>query len=443
MTSKSQLKSRIRARMAHTGESYTTARRHVVADSPDPAPAATVDGGYPLLGGTHPDSSAVAHVLASLGAVADDTGKPVNEALVLGIGGGLGAGYILWEFRQRDLRTLVLGFRNQWQYPGRWMEKTAARLGVPLDVHQTTGRTAAAARLTEELDAGRPAVVWPDRQLVGYWHLPSSLEAYGGHPVIAYRQTGGRVALDDRNLATLTVPREQLDVARARVVSYKNVLYSLRPQGPIDAETLRTAVRAGLRDQVDHLASSSDSFGPSAWRKWARLLTDTRNAKAWPNVFADGRGLVGALLSVWEGIEPAGMTGGNLRAFYADFLDEAAVLLGKPALAGCATRYRDAADAWHALAEIALPASVPELARARELTAAVAESITAEGDAGRDEAATASAELWELRGKLDRSPPFTTEEVHGLFARLGDQLHTVYEAEVAAHAGLAKAAEAA
>ena len=37
--------------------------------------------------------------------------------MVLGVGGGLGAGYILWEFEAHHTPTLVLGFRNQWQYP--------------------------------------------------------------------------------------------------------------------------------------------------------------------------------------------------------------------------------------------------------------------------------------------------------------------------------------
>jgi hypothetical protein len=115
--------------MARTGESYTTARRHVLNALP---PAS-----YRLLGGVHPDTHAIAGVLANRGLLAPHTGQPLTEAMVLGVGGGLGAGYILWEFKSHDYRTLVFGFRNSWQYPDRWASKTCARLGVPADVHET------------------------------------------------------------------------------------------------------------------------------------------------------------------------------------------------------------------------------------------------------------------------------------------------------------------
>ena len=84
--------------------------------------------------------------------------------------------------------------------------------------------------------------------------------------------------------------------ARGRVGSYKHRIVGLRTTpGPIPAERLRAAMLAGLEDQVDHLRSASDSFSLPAWRKWGRLMTDERNAKAWPRVFADGHGLFGAL----------------------------------------------------------------------------------------------------------------------------------------------------
>jgi hypothetical protein len=33
-------------------------------------------------------------------------------------GGGVGPGYILWQFKTRETAILTLGFTNQWQYPG-------------------------------------------------------------------------------------------------------------------------------------------------------------------------------------------------------------------------------------------------------------------------------------------------------------------------------------
>ncbi len=417
MTSEKHLKARIRARMARTGERYSTARRHVVG-----ATSTTTDAGYALRGGLHPESAAVANLLAHHGV----TG--LSEAMVLGVGGGLGAGYILWEFKAHDSRTLTIGFHHRWNYLD-GTEKTLRRLGAVPVVHTTSGAAAASAALAAALDAGRPAIVVPDRQLVGYWHLPPHLEGHGGHQLLAYARDGDRVRLDDRNLGPLTVDRGVLDRSRARVGSYRNRTVTVERVEPAD---LAAAARAGIADCLAHLGGDSASFALPAWRKWARLVVDERNAKGWPRVFADGRGLTGALLSAWEGVEPEGMTGGHLRGLYADFLDEAGPLLGT-SLAAPAAAFRDAGEAWHAFAEAALPADVPAYRRLRDLSDALADGVVA-GDAGAPGRAAAAAELWALRAEYDAKPPVEPD-----FAMLSARLTAVYEAERAALESLRQA----
>ena len=57
-------------------------------------------------------------------------------------------------------------------------------------------------------------------------------------------------------------------------------------------------------------------------------MTDERNAKAWPRVFADGEGLFGALSAIHETVDgQVGTSGGHLRELYATSLDAAAVAL--------------------------------------------------------------------------------------------------------------------
>jgi hypothetical protein len=406
MTAQKHLKARIRARMAKTGERYAAARRHVAGDT-----RPVTDHGWTLRGGQHPDTAVISHLLA-------DRGVPLSEAMVLGIGGGLGAGYILWEFARHDSRHLTLGFRHRWNYLD-WTDRTLDRLGVRYSVHTTAGAKGAAERLSAAFAGGRRAIVFPDRYLIGYWHLPPYLEAHGGHPVVAYAETADGVRIDDRNTGPLTVDRAALDEARARVSSYRNRLVLIDEAGTPD--DLAGLARAGVRDCVEHLGSTSASFALPAWRKWAKLFTDRRNAKGWPTVFADGRGLAGALLTVWEGVEPVGMTGGHLRGLYADFLDEAAPLLG-PAAAEAAGSFRAAAAAWHAFAEAALPADVPEYARLRELTAAVAEGVALGAPA-----AAAAAELWQLRQDLDGQPPVAPD-----FGVLAGRMTAVHAAEESA-----------
>lgn len=413
MTDQKHLKARIRARMAKTGERYTTARQHVLG-----SPADNIrDRGYALRGGAHPDSACLVNVFAHQGY----TG--LSEAMVLGIGGGLGAGYILWEFAAHGSKILTLGYRYRWNYLD-WQLRTLDRLGAAYEVQTTSGARGAAAALDAALGAGRPAIVVPDRAVVGYWDLPEHLSGHGGHPVVAYAQVDGGVRLDDRNAAPLTVARPVLDRARGRVSSYRNQLVTVT--APPAVTDLRPVVLAGLRDCVTHLGGPSESFALPAWRKWARLVTDARNAKGWPKVFSDGNGLVGALLSVWEGVQPVGATGGHLRGLYADFLDEAADLLDAPALRESASDFRAAATAWHEVAETALPGDVPEFAQLRELTAEVAEGV-AGGDAGAMARIAAAQRLWQLRGAYDEAPPDVDRPK--LFTALAERLGIVHDLE--------------
>ena len=426
MTSQKHRKARIRERMARTGERYTTARRHFVGtDAPTPAH----DCGYVLRGGVHPDTAALAHVLAHGGA-------KLSEAMVLGIGGGLGAGYILWEFEKHDAADLVLGFRREWQYPGRWAMRVLERLGVPARLHETSGARAAAAHLEVALAAGTPALTWIDRQVAGWWHLPTYLECHGGYPVVTYAQAGDQVFVDDRTLAPLSIPRDRLAAARARVPSYKHRLIVPEPTGALDERTVSRAVLAGLHDQVEHLSRRSDSFSLPAWRRWARMLTDTRNEKAWSRVFAQRPGLVSALLSVFEGIEPLGTYGGHLRGLYADFLAEAAVVLEAPALRGRAEDWRAIAAQWHDAAEAALPLDVPAFAALRDALAGVYEPVVSEGDAGWEESSRAAERLWELQAELDAALPLEPGAVDSLLADLARRVDAVFTAESEAIARL-------
>jgi hypothetical protein len=161
------------------------------------------------------------------------------------------------------------------------------------------------------------------------------------------------------------------------------------------------------------------------------MLVASGPAKAWPRVFADGAGLFGALLSVWEGVEPAGMTGGNLRREFAAGLTAAAALLDEPSLGDEAARWVEIAELWHTLAEAAVPTSVPACSRVRELTAEVTGAV-AEGDAGRADRAAAARELWALRDRYAAEPPLGAGEITGILATMSGILREIYDAELGA-----------
>ena len=206
MTTDKAFKRVVRARMAKTGERYAAARRTLVEGATDghhaePTADAATPSGYRMRGGLHPETATLANVLANQGVVSGVTGEPLTEAAILGIGGGLGAGYILWEFKSHGGPVLTLGFRNQPQYPSiaGWTGKTLDRLGIEPDVHETGGAKGAREALDARLDAGMPVIASVDLQSVGTWGQPDALSGHFGLVVVVFgRDADGSYLMDDR-----------------------------------------------------------------------------------------------------------------------------------------------------------------------------------------------------------------------------------------------------
>jgi hypothetical protein len=433
MTAHRHLKERIRARMARTGESYTTARRHVLNALP---PAE-----YQLGGGVHPDTHAIAGVLANRGLLAPHTGQPLTEAMVLGVGGGLGAGYILWEFKANDHRGLVFGFRNNWQYPDRWALKTCARLGVPADMHETGSTRRAAEELAAAVGRGVPAIVWADQQLLGYRYLPAWLEGSGGPPVTVYGldEPAGEALVDDRNRAPLTVPLDARAAARARVVSYRQRQVVLdAPGAELDLDGLRggrsrrlgRAGRAPLQEVRLVLPARLPQVGAAAHRHRER------------------QGLA-------QGVRRPGQP---VRRLPVGLREPGAVRVGRreparalrrvpgrggraarhPTLGEAAAAYREAAARWHEVAGVAMPAGAEPFAEARRLTDQLQAQVE-RGDAGRGQAAATAGRLWALRDRWRPQFPGDDDQVDALLAGLAAAVGAACDAEEAALADLAGA----
>jgi Butirosin biosynthesis protein H, N-terminal/Domain of unknown function (DUF4872) len=432
MTTRKGFKRLVRARASKTGERYAAARRAILGEAALGGPPRP-DEPRPGQPGIHPDTASMATVLAAGGVVSPVTGSPLSEALLLVAGGGLGAGYILWEFRSRNGALVTLGFRNQWQYPGipGWFGKTTERLGVPTVLHETSGARTAREALDGVLAEGSPVIATVDQQELGLWGLPPELSGYGGYPVVVTGRTGDDAYLvDDRGTAPFVVPAAVMAAARGRSPSYRHRLIELRPApGPVPADRLRDALMAGVSDQVEHLSSGSDSFSLPAWRKWSRLMTDRRNAKGWPRVFDAGHGLFGAFISIVEQVdEGVGAWGGHLRDLYAEGLEEAATILDRPALRDAAGAWRSSADLWQELADAAVPAAVDGAAEAVELAEELHDSVMS-GEPGRARARTAAARLWEIRGRYAGGWPLADDETEALMADIGRRLAAIHSAE--------------
>lgn len=392
---------------------------------------------YELRGGTDADCAHLASLFAAAGLVRPDTHQPLGEALVLGIGGGLGIGYILWEFQAHHSRVLVLGMRNQWQYPRRMPEKLARRLNLKLTIHESGGARAARAALDAAIAKGRPAMLWVDASHLPWQHLPGWMDGMWWRTIVAYGSDADGLHIDDLSARSFLLTHEELAAARARIPSFKNRMLTVDGVGEIDLEA---ALRAGLADCANHLAQPSDSFSLPAIRKWARLMTDARHPKGWPRVFADGRGIYSALTSIFDAVTEYGSGGGSLRRLYADFVEESASVLGLAELREVASLYRWLSLRWSSLGEAALPTELPELARAKELITRRQMLLAAQGSEAQSELAGIAGELESLRTACDARFPLQAAATQRLFAQLQAELGAIYAAEAEANRALRQVA---
>jgi hypothetical protein len=349
----------VRARMGRTGESYTTARSHLRPDS---------DPGRPdRFRGRHPDTAALTRLLAAIGVTDPAVGRPLSEAMVLGIAGGIGFAYFVFEYE--DLTTLYLGGRiNPYVHKRDAAEAALTRLGVPFQVRRTSGPAAAERHLRTALDQGRPVVATVDGAWLRSGGVPPELPGMTPQDVLVELRDGEPVLWD---LAPEPVPVTWAELAEARAgvgsAKHRLVVAGARADlgdgaGRSTSEVdLPGAVAAGIADTwAGMLDPPMRNFGVPGLAKWADLLTAPRDPKGWPRLLAAPGRQRQLLTWLYDWVETAGTGGGFFRLLYAEFLEEAAGPLGRPGLTTLAGTYRELAAAWTALAETARDAAGPQ-----------------------------------------------------------------------------------
>jgi hypothetical protein len=391
---------------------------------------------YTRFGGAHAETAALTNVLAAAGVRAPHTGQPFSEAMIFGIGGGPGAGYILWEFQgnNHSAKVLVLAFQHLWQYPMRFYQGLCDRIGVTISMPETGSRKAAGEMLQAALAQGMGAAAWVDRAHMPYLHLPEMLKGRIGHIVAVCGRDGEDMLIDDRAAAPFRMGEGELADARGRITSYKNRLLLVEGISNCD---LPGAIQAGLRACVEHLSSPSDSFSLPAIRKWGKMMTDTKNSKGWPRLFGDGRGLFSVLRSAFEGTALNEGEGG-LRGLYARFLEEAAGVTGNAGLRSAADQYRGLAQRWEAFVEAVLPDEVEPFAEAKGLLRRRHAAILMGGEAWRGSQAENEA-LEAVHARVKQEFPLDEAGVKRLFEGMQGHLMGLYAAETAALEGLREA----
>ncbi|MFN8374439.1 MAG: DUF4872 domain-containing protein [Anaerolineae bacterium] len=388
---------------------------------------------YQHFGGLHWETGFLVNIFAYQGIRAPHTGKPISEALLMGVNGGLCAGYFAFDYQ---------GFAPHLHFLTRYpfnMEDPGAmyeRLAIPRYVQQTPNPQKGVANVINALAQGQPPVVWGDGVHFPYNNMSPKDDFWMVAPFVVFgcEMEGDEVLIADRACVPLKVTTEQLAAARARIAKTKHRMMTV---GAPDFNRLPNAVREGIRACVKIFVDQppvgpKSSFGFDAYKKWADLLTSPKGKQSWSKMFAPGGRMYAGLTSTYRYVELFFTGGRGARGIYADFLDEAALILSKPELKEAAAQFRLCAQEWDALMTAVLPDAVPPFKETRELMRRKYELFLARGGDSLAERQQLDARLDAIRQDMDSHFPLTDAEAAALRATLRDHVMRVHDAEVVA-----------
>lgn len=386
---------------------------------------------YQHFAGRHWETGTLHNYYAYRGVKAPHTGQPYSEALFLGVSGGIVLGYFSFAYAGHDPHVALLT-RNTFDP----LNTMLARLGVVQEVLQTSKPEKGLHHLLDTLADGLPAIVWADRWSLPYNALSPADDMWAMLPLLVYgyEAMADQVWIADRARVPLTVTTGELAAARGRVKQDKYRILTLDLPDP---DKLPAAVAAGIWDCINLYTEkppkgSANNFGLQAFQHWADLLTKPKQRMSWAKAFPPGAPFYAGLTSTFSHFGAVGIKGDADRALYADFLDEAALILNKPALIEVAQQFRQSALAWRALGNILLPDPVTPFHETRLLLERRRHLFTEQGDATRAERQQINARLHAIRTAMNTDFPLNAAQVMTLCQQISTQLLHIRDQEQAA-----------
>ena len=425
MTERKHFKQLVRARMAKTGESYSTARRQILRQAPDFTDTIPPLHHYP---GSTPGPTALRALLSHAGVRAPHTRAPFSEAMVFGIAGGIGAGMFTFHYPKEDFSSFFVAGRHLWHDHTAWALAAAKRMGVTAVVRESSGVKPAEKHLRELLDGGRPVMAWLELRGNPYY-----LAA-----VHAIDDAAGVALVGDLADDLIPIPLARLAEARGRTRKDKNRLLALEPSGKVPG--LEKLVHDGIAACANGLTNARmKNFTLAAFATWADRLDGSKAADSWEKLFPPGPHLYQGLRSITEYVEHNGTGGGLCRPLFAEFLEEAGSALNDRKLAALAARYGELGREWSALADAALPDAVPLFRDTKDMLGRRVELRSEERDSTGPAVAACEKAMEASAAAMKDGFPLDAAASTALRRELKRRVAALYEAEVAALGELRKA----
>ncbi|MCW3038965.1 MAG: Butirosin biosynthesis protein N-terminal, partial [Solirubrobacterales bacterium] len=270
---------------------------------------------------------------------------PLSEGTVFGLAGGLGFLY-----------ASTPGQHTPYYLVGRTAtaeEDVARHLGLGLELRETDDPAEGWAWVKDELDAGRPPMVWADIMELEYLRVRMHnsrhlivLVGYDEAEGVAWIADNDREDLQRCSLTSLAAARNS--PAFPGPNRHRVYLYDWPDALPPATEAIRAALGTALENMT---SGGTPIAGLDGGTGLAGVDAFASAYAGWPAAFGDG--LEAALKGLWVFVVKAGTGGAMFRSLHAGFLRDAADLLEDARLASLADTYDALSAAWVALADAA------------------------------------------------------------------------------------------
>ena len=390
--------------------------------------------------GLHYETGSVHNILALQGIQMPHTKSAPSEALLLGLSGGITFGYFSFAYKGLDPHVALLT-KNTFDP----LEKLLDRLSIVRTVKQTTDASKAEKNLLDALDNGQPVLVWADQISLPYNTYDGMLgdEMYMMMPVVVFGHDAkkGTVDIADQSRKPMKIDASILTRARARVKKEKFRQMTLTlPSFDKLAQSVASALRASIQSfYTSPVKGYATNFGFAAYQRWADALINNKDKQSWNKIFPAGRPMFAGLASAFERIELFGTGGASSRPLFGDFLDEASLLLGKPALRESASQIRALAPLWTALGKALLPDELPLFKETRQLMLKKRDLFWEKGDGATNEIKKIHVRLKAIRKIMEKDFPLSDVEALALKQNLREHILRIHDAEKEAITKLEKA----
>ncbi len=383
---------------------------------------------YKHFDGIHYETGSVHNALAYQGMKMPHTKSAPSEALLLGLSGGITFGYFSFAYKGFDPHVALLT-RNTFNP----FETMLNRLGAVQNLKQTTDSAKAEKNLLDALENGQPALVWANRMEMKYSTYDGSLgpDMYEMIPVVVYGVDKGYVHIADQSRTSLKVSIKDFTKARARVKKEKFRMMTITvPAFDKLAQNVDAAIRASVKSFfTSPVKGYASNFGFAAYQRWADVLFNDKDKQSWNKIFPAGRKMFAGLTSAFERIELFGTGGYASRPMFADFLDEASVILDRPTLRDASKNFRAVVPAWEALCLALLPDTIAPFKEARQLLIQKRDAFLEKGAGASAEIRKIHARLEKIRISMEKKFPLIGEKETSFKENLRDHILQVYDLE--------------